>query len=157
MKLSEVFKKGIKVYMLSVFLLFSVKTRNLMTETSYGFGLPYGKDLYRQSMPTLELIGEEISSEYEIYPSLTFYSKGINKAYGNCDLTETYDLSILYHGTDSFNLNDTFYDSKIPTDFKYNDLLDGMTINPVYSLNEKGCVLGVGAQREKEINGRHFF
>jgi hypothetical protein len=129
----------------------SIFTRQFETPLPYGLGFAYGKDLFRQALPNLENKNEVDFLAFEIYPSATFYNRITNESFGKNNFNEKMNLSALFHGSDEFEFQNIFSDPSVELAGKN---LDNVVLNPEYKYDEMGCVLGVGVQREHEIDGR---
>jgi hypothetical protein len=158
-------KKGIffmgnnRIFITSIFTMlcfFSDKiiSKNYMTPRAYGIGIPYGKSLFSKSIPAMEgeNLFEELDKSFEIYPEISFIGRFVNQAFDKRSIKR--DLSYIFIGSDDFALQNLFVNNSLDNAPAYVTNLANVTVNPTYDYSEKGLVLGIGAQKEHDFNGR---
>jgi hypothetical protein len=136
----KILKNIIIILILSVNrILFS---RQYFSPLPYGYGWAYEGTVWNSDILKTYLNDKE--KNYSFLPSLTIYSRSANKAFGLCSSTDNYNLSTIFHGSDSFLLKDLFTDGIIGNpDFSLLTNINNVNINPRYNYNENGCVLGL--------------
>ncbi len=142
------------IFTLLCFFSDKIISKNYMTPRAYGIGVPYGKSLFEKAIPAMEgeNLFEELDSSFEIYPEISFIGRFINQSFDQRNTKR--DLSYIFLGSDDFALQNLFINNTLDNAPAYVTNLSNVTVNPTYDYSEKGLVLGIGAQREHDFNGR---
>jgi hypothetical protein len=105
-------------------------------------------------------INETNSNKYGLQLFSTFYTRSSNSFFTNNNTIKNF--SALFHGDDIFKFNNIFsdpineFDNFVSNNNSIRDALNNINVQPIYSYNETGCILGLQGTMNLELNEKNF-